>query len=137
MNRQETLIKTSQYRDLQRIYIELCANLIDILRPDNQIGIEIGLGDSITRNIKILGNPALMVFGYVENGEALLGKIDVYLLAWKDERQMVSTIYFDALRNWKTDIASASSLYSFNNQSDITNHLALEILSSFFQHGNP
>lgn len=137
MNRQETLIKTSQYRDLQRIYIELCANLIDILSPDNQIGIEIGLGDSITRNIKILGNPALMVFGYVENGEALLGKIDVYLLAWKDERQMVSTIYFDALRNWKTDIASASSLYSFNNQSDITNHLALEILSSFFQHGNP
>ena len=93
------LNEVTVYADLQKRFKLLCEELRAALPPRNAFLMEFLDGDSVSRQLTIVGEPVAMNFGIVRINGYLTGKLSFQKIISPAERKTFLKIYFDALGN--------------------------------------
>ena len=117
----------SYYKEFQNLFVIFCEDLINALNESNQHDIELGVGDTISRNLKILDHPCKIDFGIHRSRLGLRGKMIFYRLISPEQKELFWTLYFDNAGNTYNGPEWDTPLHSLKGN-DITNWIVPQIL---------
>lgn len=121
-----------EYRHLQKLFREFCADAKLALPTDNNYGIEVGTAKQNACDLTILDHPCRIRFDVRTEPRPMLGKLIFERLLPKDQTRCLWTLYFDCRGN--ADEAPDPTTWSFTlNRSDIENFEVVRLLESFFK----
>ena len=133
MDRQQAMkLMVGEYRHLQKLFREFCADAKRALPADNDYGIVIGTAKQNACDLTILDHPCRIRFDVRTEPPPMLGKLIFERLLPKDEVRCLWTLYFDRHGNVAEEPDATTWLYVMKG-SNILEFEVVRLLEEFFK----